>query len=585
MLRIVRLRERLASCAAGSRGLTLLMVAMAAGGCSAGFDRFELAPMNYNGGPSASPRTGTVAPLPAEPMYQPSYQERTAPPPSDYRRDTRPDYRPDYRSDTTRPDTRGPYMSDRGAPPAQDSDRSVRMAGLPEAYDRSPPPTASRAPRPARYETSRTSPPPTTAPVPPRTAYEAPSDPAPGQGATIEVKPGDTLFGLSKTHKVSIAELMRANNLQDARLRVGQQLVVPSGRARRVASLPSAQAPMPAPQPPSRMLERSSAATPPPSPPRALERSSAPVADPSAGPIVPPLVESAPPAAPPIADAPSASPAPAASPRSSSTDDSGWTGSHTVARGDSLYGIARKHGVRLNDLERVNGITNPRAIKPGTVLKVPQAGEASRTAQAAPTPSTPTARAHEAPTVAQEAGTPAQPTIINSRTRVAALGRDTTDAPVEAVPQSDAPPFAKPETPTREAAAGHSAAAATGKFRWPARGKVIASFGGQPGGVQNEGINISLPRGTDIHTAEGGVVTYASDGVQGYGNLVLIRHQDGWITAYAHNDQLLVKSGESVRRGQVIAKAGATGSVSQPQLHFEIRQGAKPVDPMRHLER
>ena len=580
MLRIVRLRERRA---AGLRGLTLIAVALAAGGCSAGFDRFELGSMNFNGGPSPSSRTGTLAPMPSEPMYQPSYQERAAPPPSDYRRDSR----PDYRSDAAPPPARGPYMTDRGAGPQQ-SDRSVRMAGLPEAYDRSPPSAAPRPSRPAPYEASRASPPPTTAPVPPRAAYEAPSDAASGPGATIEVKPGDTLFGLSKTHKVSIAELMRANNMQNAELRVGQKLVVPSGqeRTRRVASLPSAQAPMPAPQAAPRALERSSTPAPAMTAPRALERSTAPAVDPSAGPIVPPLAESPPPASPPIADAPSASPAPAASPRSASADDSGWTGSHTVARGDSLYGIARKYGVRLNDLERANNITNPRASKPGTVLKVPQGGEASRTARAAPTPSAPEARAHETPSVAQEAGTPAQPTIINSRTRVAALGRDTTDAPVEAAPQSEAAaPSAKPETPTREAAAGHSAAVATGKFRWPARGKVITGFGGQPGGVQNEGINISLPRGTDIHAAESGVVTYASDGVQGYGNLVLIRHQDGWITAYAHNDQILVKSGETVRRGQVIAKAGATGSVSQPQLHFEIRQGAKPVDPMQHLER
>ena len=94
-----------------------------------------------------------------------------------------------------------------------------------------------------------------------------------------------------------------------------------------------------------------------------------------------------------------------------------------------------------------------------------------------------------------------------------------------------------------------------------------------------------MPRGTPIHAAEAGSVTYAGDGVQGYGNLVLIRHPEGWITAYAHNDQLLVKSGESVRRGQIIAKAGNSGSVTQPQLHFELRQGTKPIDPMEHLER
>ena len=105
------------------------------------------------------------------------------------------------------------------------------------------------------------------------------------------------------------------------------------------------------------------------------------------------------------------------------------------------------------------------------------------------------------------------------------------------------------------------------------------------GDLAIDGINISVPRGTEVHAAENGTVTYAGNEVQGYGNLVLIRHPEGWITAYAHNDNLMVKAGDTVRRGQVIAKAGNTGSVSQPQLHFEIRQGATPVDPMQHLER
>jgi murein DD-endopeptidase MepM/ murein hydrolase activator NlpD len=132
--------------------------------------------------------------------------------------------------------------------------------------------------------------------------------------------------------------------------------------------------------------------------------------------------------------------------------------------------------------------------------------------------------------------------------------------------------------------AAPQAAAPIAKFRWPARGKIISNFGPSSSG-QNDGINIALPRGADVHAAEAGIVTYAGDGVQGYGNLLLIRHDGGWITAYAHNDSLNVKSGEAVKRGQVIAKAGATGSVDTPQLRFEIRQGVKPVDPVQHLER
>jgi murein DD-endopeptidase MepM/ murein hydrolase activator NlpD len=302
------------------------------------------------------------------------------------------------------------------------------------------------------------------------------------------------------------------------------------------------------------------------------------------GPIVPPLVETEP------ALAPIAAPAPAPAPRSAAgSDESGWSGSYTVARGDSLYAIARKHGIRLNDLERENNISNPRKVMPGTVLKVPRPGEAQRAAAARPArvaraPVVPAA-AKPVPTTSLSSGPPSvEPTIINSRTRVAALGKDAANPSGTAADVSPIAPAASNGAPLRDAAASASKSAApTTKFRWPARGKIITNFGPQADG-RNEGINISLPRGADVYAAEGGVVTYAGDGVKGYGNLLLIRHDGGWITAYAHNDSLAVKSGESVRRGQVIAKAGATGSVDHPQLHFEIRQGTKPVDPVKHLE-
>jgi murein DD-endopeptidase MepM/ murein hydrolase activator NlpD len=127
--------------------------------------------------------------------------------------------------------------------------------------------------------------------------------------------------------------------------------------------------------------------------------------------------------------------------------------------------------------------------------------------------------------------------------------------------------------------------AASGRFRWPARGRLIASFGKRPDGTHNDGINIAVPQGTEVHAAEGGRVAYAGDELKGYGNLVLIRHSNGWVSAYAHADQILVKRDDVVRRGQVIAKAGKTGTVDQPQLHFELRQGAKPVDPLPYMEK
>lgn len=116
-------------------------------------------------------------------------------------------------------------------------------------------------------------------------------------------------------------------------------------------------------------------------------------------------------------------------------------------------------------------------------------------------------------------------------------------------------------------------------FRWPAKGRVIAGYGSSG----NEGINIAVPEGTPVKAAEDGTVAYAGSDVKGYGKLVLVRHTNGYVSAYAHNGELDVRPGEKVKRGQTIAKSGASGNVTSPQLHFEIRKGATPVDPMPHL--
>ena len=122
-------------------------------------------------------------------------------------------------------------------------------------------------------------------------------------------------------------------------------------------------------------------------------------------------------------------------------------------------------------------------------------------------------------------------------------------------------------------------------MRWPVRGKVISNFGAKPTGLKNEGINIAVPEGTSVRAAESGVVAYSGNELKGYGNLVLIQHENGWVSAYGYADRLLVKREDMVKKGQVIAKSGRTGPVDQPQLHFELRQGAKPVDPLAHLEK
>jgi murein DD-endopeptidase MepM/ murein hydrolase activator NlpD len=155
-------------------------------------------------------------------------------------------------------------------------------------------------------------------------------------------------------------------------------------------------------------------------------------------------------------------------------------------------------------------------------------------------------------------------------------------APTEQQVAMVSPPTAQVATPDVSAAA-KAADAATPSFRWPARGRVISGSGAMTNGQQNDGINLALPEGTPVHAAEDGVVAYAGSELKGYGNLVLVRHSNGFVTAYAHASEILVKRGDQVRRGQVIAKSGQTGNVTSPQLHFEIRKGSAPVDPTQYL--
>jgi murein DD-endopeptidase MepM/ murein hydrolase activator NlpD len=166
-------------------------------------------------------------------------------------------------------------------------------------------------------------------------------------------------------------------------------------------------------------------------------------------------------------------------------------------------------------------------------------------------------------------------------------------SPTKVAPVAPAPRPVQPEQQVAVVSPPASAAVATPdkptdsggapSFRWPARGRMISGAGAMTNGQQNDGINLALPEGTPVHAAEDGVVAYAGSELKGYGNLVLVRHSNGFVTAYAHASEIMVKRGDQVRRGQVIAKSGQTGNVSSPQLHFEIRKGSTPVDPTQYL--
>jgi murein DD-endopeptidase MepM/ murein hydrolase activator NlpD len=224
---------------------------------------------------------------------------------------------------------------------------------------------------------------------------------------------------------------------------------------------------------------------------------------------------------------------------------------HVVAPGESLTGIAHKHGVTLVALAHANNIQPYAKVSIGERLKIP--GE-QRVAE----------RRSTAPQVAQPRTIPA--------TKVAS-------APVESARIATPETHAGAEVATKSA----EAVGTLPSFRWPVKGRIIAAFGPRPNGGQNDGINLAVPEGTPIKAADDGVVAYAGNELKGYGNLVLIRHANGFVSAYANASELLVKRGDTIKRGQVIAHAGQTGNVTSPQLHFEIRKGSTPVDPTKYL--
>jgi murein DD-endopeptidase MepM/ murein hydrolase activator NlpD len=265
--------------------------------------------------------------------------------------------------------------------------------------------------------------------------------------------------------------------------------------------------------------------------------------------------------APPAPPQPSRPPAaaPAVKPQLSSA-----SGAHEVRSGETLYSIARAYKVSPADLAAANQLPSDYTVRTGEMLKIPgNAAGARATAKAATTPPAPKAAAvteTDAPAKA-EAAKPAE----KAETQQVSLAEEEAKAAEAPAPSAE---------PADTAAEG---------FRWPVRGKIISAFGQKANGQKNEGINIAVPEGTAVRAAEAGVVAYAGSELKGYGNLILIRHENGWVTAYAHNAELMVKRGDQVKRGDVVAKAGQTGSVTSPQVHFEIRKGANAVDPVKYL--
>lgn len=236
---------------------------------------------------------------------------------------------------------------------------------------------------------------------------------------------------------------------------------------------------------------------------------------------------------------------------------------HVVQPGESLIAIARRNGLTLNELARANNIQPYTKVNMGDRITIP--AHARPVAQQRPA-TAPVAQ----PQVAQLPQQQQRPPQVEKVSSI----------PAQSVRMAtqETPPAAEPN-PVKEA----EAAGSMPSFRWPVKGRIITAFGTKVNGVTNDGINLAVPEGTPVKAAEDGVVAYAGNELKGYGNLVLVRHANGFVSAYANASELLVKRGESVKRGQTIAHAGQTGNVTSPQLHFEIRKGSTPVDPTKYL--
>ncbi len=256
-----------------------------------------------------------------------------------------------------------------------------------------------------------------------------------------------------------------------------------------------------------------------------------------------------------------------------------------VASGDTLLGIARRTGVSPADIKRANGMSDD-TVRLGQTLTIPgaRAGSTRVASLETKTASVPAAKVEPAKNMPEPYTPPksADSASAASSTMTAKSSRPTADAPSAPV-QSAASTSVGKEVQRDVAAVAPDSTGIDG-FRWPVQGRVVNRFGEKVGSRRNDGLNISVPRGTPVKAAENGVVIYAGSGLKEFGNTVLIKHDDGLVTVYGHADALEVQKGTKVKRGQQIAKSGMSGDTDVPLLHFEVRKNSSPVDPTKYLQ-
>ena len=389
--------------------------------------------------------------------------------------------------------------------------------------------------------------------APPRTAPEVTGAVRAGGywdsdgGTAVVVAQGESVDIIARRWSVPARAIMQANNITNAAaVTPGQRLVIPhyvvNGTGAKLAHAAAPRTPAPP------------AAAP------------APVSTAHAAPAAAPRT---------VAAAPAPAPAQSSTPIPSAPVGSAQTllappPVHTVVSGDNLGRIAHKYHVKVKDLAAANGLTPETPLKIGQQLTVPTKVVATPAKVAPGKPG--------APAVAQaKPGTPAATPPGKQGARGAAAPGKMASAEQAGNARVATPVEAAPEEVSLTAPNGAPA------FRWPTRGRVINNFGAKVNGATNDGIDLAVPEGTQVRAADDGVVAYAGNELKGYGNLVLVRHSNGFVTAYANASELLVKRNDQVHKGQVILKSGQTGNASAPQLHFEVRKNSSPVDPMQFL--
>jgi murein DD-endopeptidase MepM/ murein hydrolase activator NlpD len=256
---------------------------------------------------------------------------------------------------------------------------------------------------------------------------------------------------------------------------------------------------------------------------------------------------------------------------------------HVVQPGETLYSISRRYNVDTRSLALLNGMSRPWTIWPGDELLLPAlARDQSRTYSPAPVVASAAAPAKTQP--AKPAPAKPAPAPARSTSKPPASAASNNNAPIALTPGAAKPaPSPKEKTSAPPPQRAVEPQSGPREFIWPVSGPVLKGFGAGPDGLRNDGVNIGVEAGAKVKAAAAGEVVYAGDELVGFGNLILIRHPGGWVSAYAHSDRMLVKEGEMVAQGQAIAEAGSTGNASSPQVHFELRKGKEPVDPTLHL--